>query len=461
MADAKATAYLELDIKGFTQAIEQAKAALVAFAGFVAAKNITEFFKQNSIEAMNFASSIYRVSQSMGDIDPGKFFLLQEALHRSGLSAEEAQAKIQEFAETNKPIALLFKGGDQGLGRAFSEASQEFGTQAKILSESAGRLAEMQVKFEDLGTKLRGFFLGAVSEVAPVVENMLKQIDKVDLVGMGQKFGSSLKQAVEVIYAAFATGNVFKTAGLALKIGLSEAYKFFISEMSAGLNALGPEFKKSLDGAGINLQIVADSLNAAAKLLMDAANALKYVESVPQKIAIGAQATAGTLLDGIGSGLEKIGLAEAGSVMKIVGYAYTEQANTDADTGGNTSNNSDVVNTQKLTTATNATVTPKLIGNDSDKKEFSALLASLQDVMKSLEANTDADKNPTQVLKSGGVGGMIADSLARVGGGGRYVRTGLSVTDQAQLRTAAATEQIATAVKDAKSYDKKTPLTLK
>ena len=120
-----------------------------------------------------------------------------------------------------------------------------------------------------------------------------------------------------------------------------------------------------------------------------------------------------------------------------------------------------MVNTQKLTTATNATVTPKLIGNDSDKKEFSALLASLQDVMKSLEANTDADKNPTQVLKSGGVGGMIADSLARVGGGGRYVRTGLSVTDQAQLRTAAATEQIATAVKDAKSYDKKTPLTLK
>ncbi len=102
--DAKAIGYLELNIKGFEDAIAVAKKALAGLAVAFAAFKTTEFFKEGIQDAIKFGEASYFAAQKLNGYDTGKLFLVQKALESGGLAAEEARGKIEEFAQAGRPL---------------------------------------------------------------------------------------------------------------------------------------------------------------------------------------------------------------------------------------------------------------------------------------------------------------------------------------------------------------------
>ncbi len=475
-ANDKAIGYLELNSRQFDDAISTAKKALIGLGTFVASYKIGSIFKEGISDAIKFGNEAYFAAQKLNGYDPGKLLIATKALQTAGQSAEEARGNIQDFALSARPLETLFKGGSAGLGDALNRAAKEYGTQASVLSQSAEKFAFVQMQLDNVGTKLQGFFLGLADKVAGPLSALLAEIDKVDLVGIGEKFGGYIVTAIQTVKGLMANGNFIDMLKLGSKIGFQEAANYLLGAVNTAVDILTNSdtwagigttligvlgivgsFMTSLF-LGIGKILIATVQSAIAQLQEKypwfktaTEQKMTVVERAAAYSAGGYEATKNFTKDASPAVLMRAfnegGLQVVEALQKGIDAA-NKKNNYSTDVSENLKSiegNSAIQAMNKLTDAQLATSkdvakgglfqlsqvqTPEfkkapLYDTSADTKLFKDMLAKAQK-----QASEDFTKmgkvNPVYSERADPIH-IIADSLAKVGGGGRYVRTGLSI----------------------------------
>lgn len=484
MADAKATAYLELNLTGFSQAIATAQKLLAGLAASFAAFKVGEFFKDGIKEAINFGNELFNASQKLGKFDPGNLFLVQKALEQAGRSTEEARDEIDEFISTGRNLSDIFKGAD-GYSAALKQVAGQFGSEAKVLSENAEKFSVVFDTLGSIGEKLRTFFVAMTAQFLTPLQNLLEQIDKIDLAEVGEQFGKYIAEAMNVLVGAIANGTLWEI----VKMGLIVAAKEFQNYMEGTLNFLADGLWKVistvLDGAfslinrligeidwgpvatffvgflgKFGAALVKIFLNAGAALGAAVQTALNIIVESPKLKAIL------TASGPIGSALAAV---SGGSTSFSENFDNLKKNQAGVESAVNQGSNiaSGLMDFTKGAAADSVKQAVQITGEElkrtlagiqikfekGDSADASADLKNLNDLISGAKAtggglNPQDGKTPNIRNTETTPYKVIADSLAKVGGGGGFIRASQNILEREAVKQTRAQEQSLTVQKE-------------
>lgn len=421
---ATATGYLELNIKGFEEAINTAKKMLVGLAAAFGVVKISSFFKEGISDAIKFGNEMYHAGQKIGQIDPGQLLLVQKTLENAGLGAEEARTQIDEMVTSMRPFSTLFKGGQQAFEGALKASAQNYGAQAKVLTQSASAMSKVFEQIQAVSSKVGAFFLSMTQEFVKPLSAVLQYLQGIDLAGVGESFGKSISNAAITIAGVFKNGDHGLVIGLSIKVGfmnavewLGKAIRDLFGKKGLG-NGLSDTFTKYLTAfkelfLGIASAITQAILLAVSKAMHGIADMMP--EELGDKMHI---AATGTYLSSRESGKESEGH-----------FAASKGAFGKEGFGGFMSG--------LITGITTET-------NQARKDLAKALAAGKKTGDALVEAGVKA-AGPKFQLMQAGLGHqepykVIADSLASVGGGGGFIRQSMSIEAREAIKHTKALE---------------------
>ena len=481
---AKATGFLELNITGFDQALKTAKNLMVAFAAGFSAYKIADFFKDGIKGAIDFGKEMQSASRAMGGFDPGALLLGQKALEKMGMGAEEARGHISDFISQGRKVSEIF-GGSENYARALKSAAQDYGSQASVLTRSGEKLQSVWNTMESIGSKVKTFFLTATEQFVLPLQAALDYLNQIDLAGVGAEFGAAISKATTILLGLFKNGDLIET----LKVGLTLAMQEGVNYLIGGINYV----------AGITQSMVGKALLKAVESFGKAWDFL-FSGDTMEKIGKGfigicAKFTA-KLMEGINSVVKVLGAGMAmtiqAAVEKIPGLSkligdggghrtfdemYKDTGNLISPEFINGIKNAG----QGLTDGIGGAVkkfADQMFKGDSEKgfkkgtlfdtdetgKKFQELLEKGLKTGTAMEAEARGkhsadEKGARQALTSfsGSSSRVIADSLAKVGGGGNFLRVGMSLQERTQMQIARASKETAEATKIIASNTKPGP----
>jgi tetratricopeptide (TPR) repeat protein len=428
MADAKAIGFLELNIKGFEEAIGAAKRALAAFGVALSAYKGIQFFKDGVKDAISFGNSIYFAAQQMGKMDVDKFFLVQKALENIGYSAEGARSTMQEFILAGRPLKEIFGSGQQ-YGLALQNAANQYGKQAQILKESAAVFSKVFETMQAVAGKVREFFLGMTQQFLKPLQALLETIQRIDLASIGAEFGRHISDAINILNGALSNNTFGKMVELSFKIGA-----LYIKQAFENVGTVLGDVAEALGGVII---AAITSINWSSIATLFGASLFKAIYNVFEagaKLIVKALATGISLVPGLSvsqTAVDKT-LEEIGTYFEDARKGVDEVAK---DTAGPLFDSSLKENAQAA-----AQVVLNNVGNIlntlSDSPELQAAKAQLGELAGAAKKSGEAiaastpDKLAAFTYGTGDPARAIADSLARVGGGGNSIISGQNIQEK-------------------------------
>jgi hypothetical protein len=449
---AKAVGYLELDISGFTAALDQAKKLLAGLGISFAAFKTADFWVEHIKGAIDFGNAMYVAGQKLGGFDPGKLLLVQKALETTGISADEANASISDMLKSHRNFDTLFQNkGDYK--KALGQAQQNYGPEAQALSDNAGKLSKVSQIIDSIYEKGRGFFVELTGQFVQPLYSLLVALNSVDLSGIADALGSAVDKVANVLIGLFASGKLVST----FKTGLEVAAKTFANYMAGALKTFAKGLA-SIDWVHIGLGLLKVLGGAFTKLIADLSSGLiKAAKYFGAGVATVLQAAIEKTVSYIDSFINKI----AGFFGKkfIPGGQYHAQSFDDNLKGinGSFSTADKFLDNlhgqgQNMVNKGVGAIGKGLGGFKFDfkpadlfpglKEETAQLVAGLSAAEKAglalgkvpdrLKGNLAA-LGPQEPVK------IIADSLAHVGGGGGYIRSSMSIAEREAM---AQTEEI-------------------
>jgi len=223
MSQAKATAFLDLNIKGFEQAISTAKKLLVGLAGAFAAFKTIDFFKNGITDAIKFGDEMYHLSDRLG-IAAGDMFVMQQAAQKATGSATAFQEMMEEAYSSGRSIAEMWQSTDKPgwvsgeYAEALRKAQLEYGKTGEILNRSAERFSKLQDLVNLVGSKLREVFLMMAERFIKPLNAALRFFASIDFSATAKKFGDMINKAILAITGLIKDGNLFKAIGLGFSL---------------------------------------------------------------------------------------------------------------------------------------------------------------------------------------------------------------------------------------------------
>ena len=493
--EAKATGYLELDLTGFDQAIKTAKKMLGGLAAGFAAFKTAEFFKEGIKDAITFGKEMQVASNKMGGFDVGKMLIVQKALEKAGLGAEEARGAMADFVDSGRDISTIFGGADN-YAKALKSAAADYGSQAGVLRRSAEKLQAVWNTLESIGTKLRTFFLSMTARFVKPLQAALNYLNQMDLEGIGSKFGDSIAKAATTLLGLFKNGDIWKAA----KIGLSIAFQEAVNVIVGGINMIPSLMGKAFVNAmgtlkkGWDLLFSSDAMsligygflgvaNKFTSAMFDGINKVVKFLGAGFKFAL-ESAQASPEMNTFAAHVNAIGEGITSTYKDDFDYAesYNRYRNEGTDI------NPDRQSFEEILDSSSGIIPQEFIdsmrknGNEllpnlgekfdkfaekilsgdgggkfkkgnvfenteSLKKQLDEILGNAYKTGKDMIDKSTNGNKPPKILNqlSGGGAHIIADSLAKVGGGGNSLKVGMSLAERSALRTARATEQTAKA----------------
>lgn len=415
MATATATGYLELNIAGFDKAISSAKKMLVGLAGAFAGFKLAEFFKEGISNAINFGNEMHHAAQKIGGMDAGVLLITQKALENAGLSAGEARAQINGMVESGQKLGTLFKGGDTAAALQASAAS--YGSAAGILSRSATAISKVFELMESIGSKVQTYFLAMTEGFVKPLTAVLQYLNEIDLAGAGASFGKAIADAATILIGLVKNGDVGVVLGLSIKVGFMNAVEFLT-------NALKALF--SSDGIGKGLGSTLKEYGEAFRLLF---------------VGI-ANSFAGAALKALIAGLRD---------MHILGIEIFNQGDMNAlNMKGNEMEDRGERNTSasnrafaSIESSGGGFVSGLMKGLTTEtsvaRVELAAAIASAEKTGKALVESGVGKAGKKFEVNQAALGTqepykVIADSLAKVGGGGGFISSSMSIEAREALK---------------------------
>jgi len=455
MSEAKATGYLELNLTGFDQAIGTAKKALVGLAAAFLTFKTAKYFKDGIVDAITFGKEMQVASNKMGGFDPGKMLIVQKALQNAGLGAEEARGAMSDFVDSGRDISTIF-GGVDNYAEALKNAAADSGEQAGVLTRSAKALQTVWNTMESIGSKTRTFFLTMTEQFVKPLQVIRDDIITIDLSGIGTSFGSGIAQGANILIGLLKNGDLWKVMGT----GIQWAFWSGISVLQSGLKQaiafLSGAFKSITESFAKSL--FAEEVLSVLSVVFDALGAILY-----SAILSGAAALAGVL----GQKEAASYFSESSDSMSETARALMENASlmlSEIDFGEVEGDIDEALKAgmEAMGKAAEGVESPS---EKEARESWEKMADTIKDAIFTAEDmgdNSGKINKPPDILNqlSGGGGAhVIADSLAKVGGGGNYLKVGMSLAERSALRTARATEQTAKATEALEQQGKKDPKT--
>lgn len=133
-------------------------------------------------------------------------------------------------------------------GLALKTVAGLIGENAEVLNRSASIFRDVSIKLWAIGEKIRGFWLGLMDRVAPVLSRILDGTLGASLVSAGQWFGDKIADAVKVIYQLAKDGKLWETLQLGLKVAFDYAGERLLWMGRIGYDILKVAFSRAVFG---------------------------------------------------------------------------------------------------------------------------------------------------------------------------------------------------------------------
>lgn len=289
---AKASGVLTLDTAPFMKSLEAAKIALKSFAvavgaialtavaGFavlgVGVYKIVSAFKDGLIAAFQFGKEMNSAARQIQGVGVGNFFLIQKALEKSGMSAEEARSSMKQMSETGMSWSSMWK-TPADAAKAIAAAKEDFGPMAAALDKGAKAIGALKNIIDSLNMKFATFFQSFLAGIVEPLKVMLKAIEgAIDLSKLGTKLGDKLGVVMTQWIGGIADGNIGPVLGAQLKlawIALTEEIDKFFKDAGAGLD-FSKKIATVFSAAGsLIVSLLTGAFKEGAFLLRDVLNA--------------------------------------------------------------------------------------------------------------------------------------------------------------------------------------------
>lgn len=180
-------------------------------------------------------------------LDPAKqFIVIGQAINSMSNPAARTAAAMTIFGKSGGKLLQLF-----GEDKAFGNAARALGTQAGLLSQNAEIFHDITIKLGHAGLKLQGFFVGVAARVAGTLLPILNKLDKIDLAGIGQKFGDGIVKGAQALVGFFKNpALLFDTAIDYFKAGILSVGNVLIAAFTTGLEFFKDGMVQVIDGLG-------------------------------------------------------------------------------------------------------------------------------------------------------------------------------------------------------------------
>ena len=429
---AQATAFLELNLTQFDRAIASAQRSIAVLAASFASFKSVQFLTNQTKEAINFADSLWKVSQTMGKMDTGSLLLSQKALEQIGYSAEAARTRIQELVGAGIPLSVAF-GGAKNYADAITRASEQFGGTATILSRAGDRFALVWDRLQAAAGKFREFFLGMAEQFLRPLQVLLDRMIAMDFGGLGARIGDAVAKAVNVLNGALESGTLGELIEAGFAVGaayLDDAFNHLTEIAGAVGIAIGVAFLGVLESAGGLKRIFAEIGSVISRVLI---TAMEVVVRAIHGALFG-------VFEGLISIFRTLGLGKKGDTFAKDVEAFNQVQKSLGEGFGKARERASALPAGVGLAANIPGImadTSKLIG-DTLKEGFKnvrspeteARLLKLSEIMGNAQKRGEELAAGAQGKPgSPGVGKadpfrVIADSLARVGGGGGFIQVG-------------------------------------
>lgn len=144
---------------------------------------------------------------------------------------QRTQAAMEIWGRKGAELLVLF--GDKG---AMAFAKEQLGDQADILDQSAADFDRASDILGGAFKKLQGFFVGLGSRLVDHLMPVFDAFNKLDLAGIGQRFGDAIVSAVQWVKAAWETID-FAMAGQLARDSLTLGFKSAVNLLYQSLVA--------------------------------------------------------------------------------------------------------------------------------------------------------------------------------------------------------------------------------
>lgn len=138
-----------------------------------------------------------------------------KAISRLGSQESKMAATRAIFGRSGAQMLALFNNPN-----AIEESTKRTATVADLYQRNAAIFARVTNSLEAVGGKVKGMFAGLAETAAPALESVLKKLQAINTVKIGQELGKGIKDAIDLMLVAFETGNLGELVGLSLEIGI-------------------------------------------------------------------------------------------------------------------------------------------------------------------------------------------------------------------------------------------------
>lgn len=233
------------------------------------AQVLAQAFENNGMSAEEMASSINRMQRSLVDASEGSA-MAKRAFEEIGLNpadlingdptevfakvagaisalespTERSARAMQIFGRAGARLNVLFNDA-----KALDNAKDTIGGQADILDKNAAEFDRAADILASMHKKLQGFFVGMGAKLIEHVLPVMEMLNKIDLTGIGQRFGEALSKGVTFLQAAFqelSGGDAMSLIGDALSLAFKKAVNFLNRALTSVMQALGTAIGESL-----------------------------------------------------------------------------------------------------------------------------------------------------------------------------------------------------------------------
>lgn len=186
---------------------------------------------------------------ALRSMDPkSQFEEIGRAINQLDDPAERASAAMKIFGKSGAEMLTVFSDSKGGL----ANASKTLGAQAEIMNRQSVTFDRISDLLNSAGSKLQGFFIGLADKVAPMLLPLLERFNSLDFSSWGQSIGNAVQLAV----AAFSSGQLTKLILLGIQIALAEAVNFANRSVTAIIAAAGQYIVETIKNAITLFQIV-------------------------------------------------------------------------------------------------------------------------------------------------------------------------------------------------------------
>jgi len=225
------------------------------------------------------AKSVAAAAEAMGSAVKKAFAVAGAAVVSiAGMRAiANAAQDVLELGErmANAGNAARISAGHMYLFAASIQKGVGLGTMAKLIGEngealqrSANTFRDVSIKLWAVGEKIRGFWIGLMERVAPVLSKLLDGALGKSLVDAGNSFGDAIVSAVAVFYQLAEDGKLWETIKSGFKVAFEYAGERMIWLAGLGYKLLKEIFSQAfVDGITAGIGKMWDAVKGFAEYL--------------------------------------------------------------------------------------------------------------------------------------------------------------------------------------------------